>query len=624
MMIVLSIPFIPISDFTMHFPSKYIALLLTYGTAGFADYLGPTYPPPTDLSSQQSLVTAAWKSLSTTLDSYLKQNSSGATTTPFSGIQNTTFSTSLFSIHDLNAAKLQYHWTSPEIATSKNGTNKVNGDSIYRMASASKLYTTYAGMITLSEEDWNRPLSQINPLFAEAASKGNEDPIWHVEWDTITPWALASQISGIPREGWPALDTLFNFTVYEEIGLPTEDLVTAWGLPPTDISTLGPCWNATESCDGPDLIRSVRNQPPAFLPWQTPMYANDNFIMLGLMMSNITGRSMQDIYQKAIFDPLNLTSSFSSPPTSSADLARSVIAGPPASGFLVDVPVTIPSGGLFTSSNDLAKFGIAILNSTLLPSNTTRKWMKPHSHTASFTYSLGAPWEILRYLNPSTGKVTDLYTKLGDSGYYGANIVLIPDYSAGFSILAASTGAERDVVTNVILDSITNTILPALEAQAALEATRNYVGTYESTDSTLNSSITIAFNQSSVITSKSGLSITRWISNGTDVLASDRFLGGRPRLLLSIPKRTGDGEEGQVAFQVTPQPQLWSYFASGAKRLNPVGPFTGQYNTNYDWLVADAAHYAGLGINLFVFDVDQGGNATSLRPAAQRVTLQKK
>ncbi|KAJ5663832.1 hypothetical protein N7507_004563 [Penicillium longicatenatum] len=608
----------------MYSPLKYTALLLAYGTTGFADYLGPTYPPPVDLASQQSLVKAAWKNLTITLDSYLKHNSNGTTSTAISGIQNTTFSTNLFSIHDPSAAKLQYHWTSPEIASSKNGTNKVNGDSIYRMASATKLYTAYAGMITLTEEEWNRPLSQINPLFAEAAARGTEDPIWHVEWDKVTPWALASQISGIPRQGWPALDTLYNFTIYDYLGLPTEDPVTAWGLPPTNISTLGPCWDPREPCDGPNLIRSVRNQPPAFLPWQTPMYANDNFMMLGLMMSNITGRSIGDIYKKAIFDPLNLTSSFSSPPTSRADLARSVIAGVPESGFLVDAPATTASGGLFTSSNDFAKFGIAVLNSTLLPSNTTRKWMKPHSHSASLTYSLGAPWEILRYLNPATGKVTDLYTKLGDSGSYGANIVLIPDYNAGFSILAASTGAERDVATNNILDSITNTILPALEAQAALEATKNYVGTYESTDSALNSSITVAFNQSSVITSKSGLSITRWISNGTDVLASDRFLGGRPRLLLSIPKQTGDGQEGQVAFQVTPQPQLWSYFTSGAERLDAVGPFTGQYNTNYDWLVADSAHYAGLGMDLLVFGVDQSGNATSLRPAAQRVTLHKK
>ncbi|KAJ6109664.1 hypothetical protein N7486_001899 [Penicillium sp. IBT 16267x] len=165
----------------MHSPLTYIALLLTYGTAGFADYLGPTYPPPVDLSSRQSLVKVAWKNLTTTLDSYLKHNSIDSTDTTLSDIQKTTLSANIFSIHDLDTAKLQYHWTSPEMASSKNGTNKVNGDSIYRMASASKLYTTYAGMITLTEEQWNRPLSQINPLFAEVAAKGGEDPIWHFE-----------------------------------------------------------------------------------------------------------------------------------------------------------------------------------------------------------------------------------------------------------------------------------------------------------------------------------------------------------------------------------------------------------------------------------------------------------
>ncbi|KAJ5752433.1 hypothetical protein N7520_009350 [Penicillium odoratum] len=173
--------------------------------------------------------------------------------------------------------------------------------------------------------------------------------------------------------------------------------------------------------------------------------------------------------------------------------------------------------------------------------STLTTWVQHTHHRLTSLASRVWLREIIRYLNPSTGKVTDLYTKL--------------DYDAGFSILAASTGAERPAVTNAILDSIADTVLPALEAQAAFEATRNYVGTYDSTDS-VNLTITVAFNKSSVITSKSGLSITRWISNGTDVLASDRVQGGRPRLLLSIPKQTVEGKEGQVAFQVTPQPQL--------------------------------------------------------------------
>ena len=36
--------------------------------------------------------------------------------------------------------------------------------------------------------------------------------------------------------------------------------------------------------------------------------------LLGLAMSNITGQSMEQLYHDAIFAPLDMTSSFSSPP----------------------------------------------------------------------------------------------------------------------------------------------------------------------------------------------------------------------------------------------------------------------------------------------------------------------
>lgn len=72
------------------------------------------------------------------------------------------------------------------------------------------------------------------------------------------------------------------------------------------------------------------------------------------------------------------------------------------------------------------------------------------------------------YIHPSTGKVTDLYTKLGDSGFDGGRLVLIPDYDAGFSLLEASSNETlRGGVGNLVLDYVTKAILPALEAQVA-------------------------------------------------------------------------------------------------------------------------------------------------------------
>lgn len=597
----------------MHSFHILLPFCITYALAGF---LGPKYPAPVDLTSSESLVPAAWENLTSTFDTYLKERRNITATSSLAGVENVTFSVGLFSIHDAAVQQLQYHYTAPQIINAKNGTHKVNGDSIYRMASVTKLFTVFAGMLLLTDEDWNRPLTDILPQLAELGSHEEQSPMYTIQWDKITPWALAAQSAGVPSGGIPPLDILIQ----------SASLATASGFPPVDPNSLGPCWNISDlSCPVNDFIEVVRSQPPSFLPWVTPAYANSGFMLLGIAISNIIGKPMTTIFRESIFEPLGMTSSNSTYPTGEAELARSVIAGDPVNfGIGIEAGVIIPSGGLYSTINDLAKFGLAILNSTLLSPNQTRKWMKPITHTASLTYSVGAPWEIIRFVHPSTGKVTDLYTKLGSSGFYGGIVVLIPDYGVGFSLLNACTNTIRETAINTVLDYITNAILPVLEAQAAAEAGLNFVGTYVSEDSNFNSSVTIALNESTVPGDSSELTIISWISNGTDVLASDLFGGTKPRLLLSIPNQSPDEAAGKVAFQASLSPQTNSYFAAGGSELGVIGPFTGQFGTNSDWLLVDSAHYAGRGVNLFVFDVDEKGGATAVSPAAVRVKLRRK
>ena len=615
--------------------------MCVFVTGGLADFVGPTYPTPIDLSSNASLVAASWKNLSSTLDPYLKNTSKGPSSTLASlsaaEVGNVTFSLGMFSIHDPAASKLQYHHTSPEIANASHGTHSVAGDSIYRIASMTKLFTVLGGLLTMTDEDWNRPLTTIIPELGSFAAASDTDPVYKTAWDQITPWALACQIAGIARQGIAAADLLYAVALN-----PTRTaaiLATEYGLPPANVSDLGSCLDI--NCTASSYVEGVMAQPPVLEPWTSPAYANNGFILLGIAISKLTGQPMSQIYQ-SIFDTLDMGSSYSSAPTKASDLTRSVIAGDPALSFAAANGIAVSSGGLFSTTHDLAKFGIAILNPPLLPANTTRKWMKPASHTASLTYAVGAPWEIVRYIHPagssSAGKVTDLYTKSGDSGYYSSNMVLIPEYGAGFTILAASTNETvRGSATNVVLDYVTNAVLPALEAQAAQEARRNFVGTYKYTSTSqpnnatiaFNSSLTIAFNKSTVIGAlNGGLSISRWISNGTDMLASPLFGGIRPRLMPSISARgsggSGPAARSQVAFQASIYPQTNSYTAAAAAGVSGViGPFTGQWNTNFDWLTVDATHYDGVGVNLFVFDLDAQGSATGVTPAAMKVNLER-
>ncbi|KAK8050012.1 hypothetical protein PG994_011742 [Apiospora phragmitis] len=399
-------------------------------------FLGPMDPAPVDISGKDSIVRATWENITSKFDQHF---SGKEHPTILAGLNKHTFSLGLFSTRDSEAAGcLQYHHTGLDVKNSSNGVDTVNGESIYRVASLSRLFTVFAGLIELKPQAWSSPLAEI---FPEIAGLPNNDPIRHIDWHAVTPLSLASQISGVPRDGKPFDAGDFWYTLLA-------------GEPPVDPATLGfPSLNIEEvmaavpckdfNCSAVDYIKGL--QGPTFMPWQTPGYADTGFILLGQAISRLT----------------------------------SYVVVAPLSGFAVDGGITSASGGVFSTTNDLAKLGVGILNSILLPADQTRKWMKPSTFMAHPDFAQGMGWEISRYTHRDTGHITDLYTKLGDSGSYSSYLVLIPDYDVGFSVLQESgiaDAAARSAATQLLADIVSEAILPALQAQAAVEARRNFAG----------------------------------------------------------------------------------------------------------------------------------------------------
>ena len=374
-------------------------------------------------------------------------------------------------------------------------------------------------------------------------------------------------------------------------------------------------------CSVNDTIATVGKEAPNFLPWSTPVYSDLNFMLLGAAISNITGRPISSIYQSSIFKPLNMTSSNDTHPTGGEELKRAVVAGPPASNFALETDITTPSGGILSTISDLQKLGEGILGSKLLSANATRKWMKPVSHMASLSHSIGAPWEIHRFVNPVTSKVTDLYTKLGDSGFYGGTLVIIPQYDAGFTFLNAGADPKRSPKALGLLDYVTEIIIPALEAQATAEAKSNFVGTFEGAD---NSTITIALNQSTPISVKADLVVKKWIYNGTNVLAGPFFNSIQPRLEQSIPNQAKAGSAGKVIFQLSVNAQLETYTAGmEIPDLGIYGPWTDFYTGNGDFAMTDQMRWAGKPVQQLAFEVDEKGKATTCTSLFQQVKMKR-
>ncbi|KAM0415845.1 hypothetical protein ACHAPT_013205 [Fusarium lateritium] len=575
---------------------------------------------PTDLTSKDSLIVAGWENLTETLNKYTEISPKDD---PVLGtLKNTTFSVGLFSTRDDEAAsKFQYHYNSPKTRGAKYGTKEVDGDTIYGIASVTKLFTVYSALMNLDPTDWERPLTYFFPQLADTAKKAREDPARHIQWDKITPLALANQLGGVPRDGWPLL------TPGEKLA---DGTAAALGLPPLNLqkdpqlSTM-PCNNISDpdftSCadDYNNYVESQENRPPTFLPWASPGYANTGFILLGAILQNLTGKSLDEQFSSDIFDPLGMSKTYTeAPPQDKWDNA--VI---PASNdtevemyYLLTPDPAKSSGALLSTLNDLAKFGTGILNYTLLPGDVTRKWMKPRTHTARLDYSVGGPWEIPRYVHPETGLVIDLYTKSGDAGLFSSFLVLVPEFEIGFSILAASSDtALRASVAGKIGDAVVDALMPALLEQAASEAERNYGGTYVSTIEGLNSSITITRNRTEG--APPGLAISSFISNGTDYLLAESKASGAANDPRVTPKRLVptviDEKSGRVAMR--------ALTAADAPKTNKG---TISAISSADWVTVGLASYGALDMGLYIFDVDDDGKATEVNPVAFRTTLKRK
>ncbi|KAK4163820.1 beta-lactamase/transpeptidase-like protein [Cladorrhinum sp. PSN259] len=608
----------------MHLSLRHVLAFLaaqSLGTPGvLSDFVGPSFPPPKDLSGNQSLVRTAWKSFTDTLEAAgLVGNGTSKSGCPANGnilpktTRNTTFSIGLFSLHDPDAVSLQFHHTSPEIAASTEGTKKVDGNSIYRVASLTKVFTVLAGLLKLTDAEWERPLSNI---LAPLSSQGNNAGVLTTPWDKITMRALAAQIGGVARDGFPGTGGEIAFEMFT-MNKTEEDLMTESGLPPANVSdplSTPPCLLPVMSggeCTATPYIEGVANRAPTFLPWTSPGYSNNGFTLLGLAMASVTGQTLGQLYKENILAPLGMKSTFSDPPPMS-EFPRGVIVGDAAvSYFNISNGIFVSSGGVYSNTDDLARFGTGILNSTLLLPDQTRRWLKPVSHTARLQYDVGAPWEIMRFMSPA-GKVTDLYTKLGDAGMYSSWLILVPDYGFGFSILSAASRPSRLDVVAALADTLTNTLLPALEHQAAVEATKNFAGVYKAaSDSGLNSTLVLAAEYD--VSTAPGLVISSWISNGTDVLPYlTRRMGLGPfRLLPSV----ADNANGKVAFRIV-----------GAKdapttEVTAGALFSGPGMLSPDWLLVDASIYYNVGLSLFVFEIGSDGQAVAVTLAAYRATL---
>jgi Beta-lactamase len=155
--------------------------------------LGPDYPPASQLS-QSHAISAATQSLESSLKAALTKGTEyGQLDT-----DTTSFSINVYSITQATPL-FTYHYSAPGLSKPAEGVAKVDSNTIFRIGSASKLWTVYLYLIEAGDVSFNEPITKYIPELAtyaktNAAALAN-DGTDITTWKDIYDWC-ARQSNG--------------------------------------------------------------------------------------------------------------------------------------------------------------------------------------------------------------------------------------------------------------------------------------------------------------------------------------------------------------------------------------------------------------------------------------------
>lgn len=180
----------------MHFATAALVTLVSLVTLSAAKQncplYGPLLPRPTNLSKSPVIASVA-----KTLDDVFFKNIDNDTST---GSQYFSYAVEVFTGSESLPLWSRY-WTAPNLNTFNNsGVTKVDGNTVFRIGSVTKIFTVLTFLATVGDGIWNDPITKHLPEIAEIANNASSSPIFRPDWESITVGSLASQMSGLIRD----------------------------------------------------------------------------------------------------------------------------------------------------------------------------------------------------------------------------------------------------------------------------------------------------------------------------------------------------------------------------------------------------------------------------------------
>ncbi|KAK2779996.1 putative beta-lactamase-like 1 [Onygenales sp. PD_12] len=551
----------------MHSYVLTLLLFLHHSLAAYCPPTGPVLPPPTIPAN------FAASELTDTLTGLIKNSQAYG----WNASANS-FSVSLTSA---DSTFFSYHHTAP--LKNDSGVVEVAGDTIYRIASATKVFTVLA--VLLEERIY------LDDPIGKYVKELNGS-----EWEEVTVRLLTNQLAAVPRDGY-AFDRASMSDELIPLGFPP--------LSPSDIPECG-TGIGQRLCTREEWIEFLES----FHGFTDQIgnrvaYSDIAYSILGYALEDLTGLRFEEVLKKTILGPLGLDDTGTTPPP----VERGILPLNSGAWFELDLEYINPTAGLFSTPNNLATFLRGLLNHTLLSQTRTNEWLKPASFTSQLDESVGAPWEIFRptaFTAPP--RPIDHYTKSGDlPGFSSSYIVLVPEYNLGVTLISA--GADASDIVALLLDNVQGTLIPLLENLAREQAAEIYAGDYQSKSKADNASATMSL----VVDDGPGLKVAKWTNRDKNMLKT--FY----EAIFGSSKSGGDGiEEVDARFYPLGVDDRWRIVFTKPEGKEEGGKGKGEGNNGeiynalrgsacLSWMKVDNFHYGKVAIDEVVFRMGGDG-----------------
>lgn len=254
-----------------------------------------------------------------------------------------------------------------------------------------------------------------------------------------------------------------------------------------------------------ELLRGLSEKPLAFPPGSQFEYANVNYMLLGLVIERVSGRSFCQFLSDRIFRPLRLTETgcdWSAPTVPHRAHGYRPSAKGPVPFEDAELGGLGGAGSLYSSARDLIRWNEAFYGGRLLSKASMTEMTTPHLN--GYAYGLEISDEGAELDLSHNGAVEGFFSCLDYIPATKTTVVVLSNLVAEGNQASPGTLAfDTELVRLAIND---DSILPSegREAHVPEEVLRGYAGHYRSDDTDHPQRITVQFQDGRLLIANDG------------------------------------------------------------------------------------------------------------------------